>query len=42
MTEIVNGYVIGRFGMGGSRIIRRATKDEIENSRKTNSRKGSS
>jgi len=28
--QIVNGYVISRFGMGGTRIIRQAREDEQE------------
>ncbi len=28
--QVVNGYVIGRFGMGGTRIVRRAREDEKE------------
>ncbi len=27
---VYNGYVVGRFGKGGTRIIRRATKEEIK------------
>lgn len=28
--QVFNGYVIGRFGMGGTRIMRKATPDEKE------------